>query len=156
MSAAREESDLARLLRARRRELGLSRNDVVDASGLSYPYVSQLETGYRTPSRKSVARLAQALRMDADDLAAAIPYEAAAVPAPAGHPPAAAVAWQPNPAYEGRSHKRPTGTDETARLVATAVDALGRLPVSARLAALADVQRQVVEQVVRDRGNPGA
>ena len=38
-----------RRIRERRQELGLRRRDLVELTGLSYPYVSQIETGYRSP-----------------------------------------------------------------------------------------------------------
>ena len=59
---------LARLLRGRREELGLSRRDVVTRTQLSYPYVSQLEGGYRTPSLGSARKLADALHLPVEEL----------------------------------------------------------------------------------------
>ena len=60
--------DFGRVLKARREELGLTRRELVDASGLSYPYVSQLETGSRLPSHRSLARLARALQLEPTEL----------------------------------------------------------------------------------------
>src|SRR5687767_4708251 len=50
--------ELGRFLEHRRRELGLSRRDLADQSGLSYPYVSQLETGDLEPALKAMRALA--------------------------------------------------------------------------------------------------
>src|ERR1044072_1493869 len=75
-----------RRIKARREELGLSRRDLVAASGLSYPYVSQLETGYRLPSHSALAALAQALELSPSELSASIPYEEALASSDLGLP----------------------------------------------------------------------
>jgi len=61
---------LAASLRSRREDLGLSRRNVADRSGLSYPYVSQLENGDREPSLDALGRLAAALATSTEDLLA--------------------------------------------------------------------------------------
>ena len=53
--------ELGRFLEQRRTELGLSRRDLAERSGLSYPYVSQLETGDRDPALKAMRQLAPVL-----------------------------------------------------------------------------------------------
>lgn len=146
-----------RALQARRAELGLSRRDLVAASGLSYPYVSQLETGYRLPSQKSLHRLAQALQMAPSELSAAIafePHRLAAMPASASAEPAADQ-WKANPAFrasalvsKSRSPRRRRGPDEVA---ADAAELISSLPVEDRLGALAELQQRVVDQLVEDR-----
>jgi len=64
--------ELGRYLEARRLELGLSRRDVADRSELSYPYVSQLETGDREPALKAMRALAPVLEIRVEDLAALV------------------------------------------------------------------------------------
>ena len=64
--------ELGRYLEARRLELGLSRRDVADRSELSYPYVSQLETGDREPALKAMRALAPVLEIRVADLAALV------------------------------------------------------------------------------------
>ncbi|PFG39574.1 helix-turn-helix protein [Georgenia soli] len=87
-------SGLARLLRGRREELGLSRRDVVTRTKLSYPYVSQLEGGYRAPSLGSARKLADALHLPVEEVVRAAggdltgspePSTPARRAAPAGH-----------------------------------------------------------------------
>jgi transcriptional regulator with XRE-family HTH domain len=63
------------LLRRCREEQGLSRRELVEKSGLSYPYVSQLETGTRSPSPKSIAALARALAVDPAELWTAMTFD---------------------------------------------------------------------------------
>lgn len=75
--------ELGRYLEARRLELGLSRRDVAYRSELSYPYVSQLETGDREPALKAMRALAPVLEIRVEDLAALVAggdWSAAAAP----------------------------------------------------------------------------
>lgn len=67
------DSSFGRVLMEHRKRRGMSRSQLSDAAKLSYPYVSQLETGLRKPSRSAAARLAAALGLDPLDLEAAIP-----------------------------------------------------------------------------------
>ena len=64
--------ELGRFLEHRRHELGLSRRDLADQSGLSYPYVSQLETGDREPALKAMRALAPVLEVRPEELAALV------------------------------------------------------------------------------------
>lgn len=52
------------VLRVSREARGMSRRDLAEASGLSYPYVSELETGAKYPSDRALHNLASALDMD--------------------------------------------------------------------------------------------
>lgn len=65
-------SQLGRFLEQRRTELGLSRRDVAEQADLSYPYVSQLETGERQPALKALRALAPVLRVPVEELAALV------------------------------------------------------------------------------------
>jgi transcriptional regulator with XRE-family HTH domain len=64
--------EFGELLRRSRERLGMSRRDLVEATGLSYPYISQLETGYRQPSPTAIQKLADALQLSLDDLFSAM------------------------------------------------------------------------------------
>ena len=64
--------ELGRFLEHRRRELGLTRRDLAEKSGLSYPYVSQLETGDREPALKTMRALAPVLDVRPEELAALV------------------------------------------------------------------------------------
>lgn len=57
-------------LMAKRNEAGLTRYDIAERCGISYPYVSQLETGYRNPSAAVVQSLSVALGVDAGEILA--------------------------------------------------------------------------------------
>jgi DNA-binding XRE family transcriptional regulator len=77
--------------RARERR-GMSRRDLAETTGLSYPYISQIETGYRMPSTPALRSLADALGLRPDTLFEAIPPTGhdAETPRPAAAPAASA------------------------------------------------------------------
>ena len=54
---------LSKRLRARRNELGLTLAQVADRSGLSLPYISNLERGRGNPTLDALTKLAQALEV---------------------------------------------------------------------------------------------
>lgn len=89
-------AELAALLRARREDLGLSRRALAESTGLSYPYIAQLEGGYRAPSVSSARKLALALHLPVEEIVHAA--DDAASPPPHGVT-ASAPGWMPNPSY---------------------------------------------------------
>ncbi len=101
-SAKDRYAGLATLLRSRREALGISRRDLAAATGLSYPYIAQLEGGYRAPSVTTARRLADALRLPVEEIVHATGEATTTTTAPA---PAARLpvgrddAWLANPAY---------------------------------------------------------
>ena len=146
--------ELGRRVAARRKELGLSRRDVVDASGLSYPYVSQLETGYRLPSHKSLGRLAHALQLDPAELSAAIAYDEMALSGPPlatlSAPTASDSVWMANRDYAGPPKPPPASKVGVGGVVEQVVALVGSLPVDRRLEALHRAQRRVLDQIVAE------
>jgi transcriptional regulator with XRE-family HTH domain len=72
------------LLRQGRERLGMSRRDLAEAADLSYPYISQLETGYRQPSADAIRNLAGVLKISLDDIFAAMDQGRAADTGSAG------------------------------------------------------------------------
>jgi transcriptional regulator with XRE-family HTH domain len=67
--------ELGRLVQHRRHELSLSRRDLAAASGVSYPYVSQIETGDRDPSLKTLRKLAEILELPMESMASLVSPE---------------------------------------------------------------------------------
>lgn len=55
-------------LRVWRDHRGMSVRDLATASGLSAPYVSEIETGKKEGSISAMKRIAEALKVDLDDL----------------------------------------------------------------------------------------
>ncbi len=66
-------SPFARAIVEQRKRRNMSRSQLAERSELSYPYVSQLETGLRKPSRKAADALASALGISVEDLERTIP-----------------------------------------------------------------------------------
>ena len=64
--------ELGRLVEQRRLALGLSRRDLSDESGVSYPYVSQIETGDRDPSLRTMSKLAEVLDVPVEQMASMV------------------------------------------------------------------------------------
>jgi transcriptional regulator with XRE-family HTH domain len=159
---------LGELIRTRREDLGMSRRELVEATGLSYPYVSQLETGYRLPSSTALRDLAGALEMSTDELVSVMPEERPGSSRLASRPnagrsaPASASGWITNPSYARpasdaplpvrpasaapvsarRARRRPTA------VVDEAVELLSALPPEQRLDALSKVQRALMAGLV--------
>lgn len=151
---------LAELLRSRRDELGLSRKEVCALTGLSYPYVSQLESGYRVPSLASARKLADALALPVDDIASLAtdtptPPAAAGPPAPRARASAAGPRTYANPAYVDAIAPVASAwvpdpqewgvPSNLADVVARAAALLDELPAEERLDALAELQRHVFD-----------
>jgi transcriptional regulator with XRE-family HTH domain len=57
-----------RALKVLRAERGLERKELAETAGLSYPYVSEIETGKKRPSSRAVLALAEALGVPAHHL----------------------------------------------------------------------------------------
>lgn len=168
--------DLARLLRARRAALGLSRKDVAAATGLSYPFIAQLESGIRAPSVASARRLAGVLGLpveeivlaagagvapspgwfgnpayarDAQGIASSPPRGAAAAVLMQEAPPATPIAT-PIAAPPATPIAAPAAGPPTGDVVDAVVALLGTLPPEGRLNALALVQGRLMEELVRE------
>jgi len=67
MAYAKTES-FGRVIRERRLQLDLTREDVAQRIKTSVPYIGHLEVGRRHPSRKTVVELSDTLGLDARDL----------------------------------------------------------------------------------------
>src|SRR5712664_25064 len=59
---------LGRAVHLRRVELGLKRPELAKRAELSYPYVSEIENGLKTPSTKALRQLAAALDLSPAEL----------------------------------------------------------------------------------------
>ena len=62
-------ADFGVRLRKLRAEKGMSQKDVADAVGMTQAAISQLESGRRVATPKTVKRLAEALGVDIEELA---------------------------------------------------------------------------------------
>lgn len=59
---------LGRAVQVRRAELGLKRPELAKRSGLSYPYLSEIENGMKSPSTAALEKLAEALDLSMAEL----------------------------------------------------------------------------------------
>lgn len=163
--------DFGRYLRQRREGMQLTRQAVADASGLSYAYLSQLESGKKSsPSVTALRQLAEGMGLAVEELAeragVRITGEAPTAAARAAEESGPALdvhaaAWHANPQYAARllasmPAERPSsmiesGTQESDAAVAEVVPALRRLLSSyspqARLAVLHQLQAEALSDL---------
>jgi transcriptional regulator with XRE-family HTH domain len=155
---------LARLIRGRREQLGMSRQDLADATRVPYPTIAQIETAYRGVSPTRLRMLARALGLDPAELYGALASEtppAASKPARQERTTARArgdSGWLPNPAYA--PPPAPMAADPTplpteaaspaSDVVELVVALLSELPPHARLDALGRVQSRLLSGLVQE------
>lgn len=60
--------NLGLAIKLRRTRLKMSRQALVHSSGLSYPYLAEIESGRKVPSMKALDQIARALDIPASDL----------------------------------------------------------------------------------------
>ena len=129
---------LGRFVGDRRAELGLSRKELADASGLSYPYVSQIETGEREPALKAMRGLAAALDVPVEQLAG--------LTSPAQ--------WLSRPAMVASSSAPPSsaGSGRRQETVLLAIERrLREVPPLQRLALLSELTARAVAELSQER-----
>lgn len=97
-SAKTGNQEFGDLLREAREDRGMSRRDLAEATGLSYPYISQLETGYRLPSPSAIQTLSRVLRVSLDAIFATITSDEPAA-APRRRISPAQTGWVQNRAF---------------------------------------------------------
>ncbi|MGW2696134.1 helix-turn-helix domain-containing protein [Streptomyces sp. NPDC001296] len=122
---------LGRSLRELRDERGWSRKDLAERSGLSYPYISQLENGDREPSFDTLTKLAETFGLAVDALLTP------ATTHRSSRPPTAASGRQrhiPNPNYQpDTSHQQPPTAHQSAHAPASTEDLAAVIDAAYRL-----------------------
>jgi transcriptional regulator with XRE-family HTH domain len=119
---------LGRKMAARREALGMSRKRLAEVTGLSYPYIAQIETGYRLPSTRHQVVLAKSLGMSLDELFGT-EEELPASPA--------------RPADGSRRYSVDEAVDVTSEIIES-------LPPSVRLEALSLLQLRVMQRMTSE------
>ncbi|MGW1802044.1 helix-turn-helix domain-containing protein [Streptomyces sp. NPDC001984] len=122
---------LGRSLLDLRNERGWSRKDLAERSGLSYPYISQLENGDREPSFDTLTKLAQTFGLAVDALLAP-----AANQRPPGLRPEAPGGQRriPNPNYHpNASHRQQPPAEPPAQVPASGEDRTAVVDAAYRL-----------------------
>ena len=92
--AAKREQNFGEFIRARRRQLDLTQEEVAQRIGTSVPYVGHLESAKRHPSERIVARLAQVLGLDRRKLYLLATPSARELIEPRQGPANGAVVWE--------------------------------------------------------------
>jgi transcriptional regulator with XRE-family HTH domain len=67
-AAVNNGANLGRNIVIRRTVLGMGRLDLAKASGVSYPYLSEIEKGTKNPSAKMLSRLSETLGVPVGEL----------------------------------------------------------------------------------------
>lgn len=154
---------LARLIRSRREQLGMSRQDLADATGVPYSTIAQIETAYRGVSPSRLGTIARALELDPAQL-----YDVLASDTPPAAWPARRTRsttrargdseWLPNPAYA--PPPAPMAADpapppmeaapSASEVVEHVVALLSELPSHERLDALGRVQSRLLSGLVQE------
>ena len=125
--------ELGRKIAARREELGMSRKQLAEATSLSYPYIAQIETGYRLPSTKHQVILSKVLGMSLDEL-----FDTEDdLPQPSARRRASASARRRRPSM-----------DEAIEQATQEIEAL---PASVRLEALSRIQLRIMQSVAEEQ-----
>lgn len=122
--------ELGRRMAARREELGMSRKQLAAATDLSYPYIAQIETGYRLPSTRHQGSLATALGLSLDELFGG-----------------EELAERSRSSRSDRPQRRPT----VEEAIDDATREIEALPVSVRLEALSRVQLRIMQGVTEEQ-----
>ena len=125
--------ELGKKIAARRDELGMSRKQLAEATSLSYPYIAQIETGYRLPSARHQVILAKVLGMSLDELFGTDDDLPQAPLRAAGSAPS-------------RRHR--STIDEA---IEHAVQEIEALPASVQLDALSRIQLRIMQNVAEDQ-----
>lgn len=127
--------ELGRKIAARREELGMSRKQLAEATNLSYPYIAQIETGYRLVSAKHQVNLARALGMSLDELF--------------GTEEALHATTAPMRLASASSMRRQRPTLEDA--IDHAAQEIEALPTAVRLEALSRLQLRIMQGVTEEQ-----
>ena len=159
------ESAFGQVLVEYRRARGMSRSQLAEQAELSYPYVSQLETGLRKPSRDAARRLAEALGIDPLDLEATIPANLNDLEITRANKETrklltgmistgVADSFQPRPGINAVrvGPSGPSRSNTRDDLIGQIVDLLEELDADDRLDALADVQRLAMQRILDQHG----
>lgn len=156
---------LAELIRERRQQLGISRQELAETTGVPYSTVAQIETAYRGVSPSRLGVIARALQLDPKELYDVLASKPTAAPAA---PSASAAAptrqdrgddsWHQNPSYVTAakmprvaamsSERHPERAASEPDIVARSVELLSQLPPERRLEALAQVQTRLLNDLV--------
>jgi transcriptional regulator with XRE-family HTH domain len=125
----------------------MDRKALAEAAGVSYPYIWQLETGYRNASYRKQVDIARELGVGLDDLFATEELRGSS-PSSKPAPPLSSGSIDASGASLATTPSLSSPTRSTlSEVVAAAADEIESLPRAVRLDALNQVQRRVVDSM---------
>lgn len=150
----------ARVIKEQRDRLHMSRSQLAEKSELSYPYISQLETGLRKPSRNAARAIASALGISVEDLERTIPGDTSDASQVreaqqfsdqllSGSPPAKVSRLSVASATDSDVSIPASGTRD--ELIGDIIDLLEEFDSSERLDVLAEVQKRAMQRMMEQR-----
>lgn len=150
------EEALGKAIAIRRLELGLKRNDLRDRSGLSYPYIAELENGAKRASSNSLTALAAALGLSVSELVARaealrdLPPTTTSRPLPTPPAPPASHGVAIRAARSWFSADEPPAAAEAVVRAGDLADEAAGAAAAARRAADEPLTEDRVREIVRD------
>ncbi len=151
-------SPFARAIVEQRKRRNMSRSQLAERSELSYPYVSQLETGLRKPSRKAADALASALGISVEDLERTIPrndddlLQLQEAEMFSEHLTAGSALRMLTPPSAARAIRESTAPGSRDDLIGDIIDLLEEFDSADRLDVLAEVQKRAMQRML-DEGS---
>jgi transcriptional regulator with XRE-family HTH domain len=134
-------------IKDRREELGMTRKALADAAHVSYPYISQLETGSRNASYHNQLAIARALDVGLDDLFATEDLRGSSPSSkPAPVPSSGLIDASGASLATTQSHSSPK-LSILDKVVAAAANEIESLPRSMRIDALNKIQLRVMHSL---------
>jgi transcriptional regulator with XRE-family HTH domain len=134
-------------IKHRREELGMNRYALAEAAGVSYPYISQLETGYRNASYRQQIAIARALGVGLDDLFAPEGLRGSSPSSKPAPSPSSASIDAGGPSLATTPSLSSPTRSTLSEVVGVAADAIESLPGRVRLDALSQIQRRVMRSL---------
>lgn len=159
-----EDNAFGEYLQQLREARGYSRQQLADAARLSYPYISQLERGFKTergvkkkPSETALAQLAEPLGVRLEELArhAGVQLTGRSTARSATGPSNDGVRWHQNPDFtDSAAVTRGRSRNEAEQARTEVLPALRRLLATyepaTRLALLSELQAEAIQQLTSD------
>jgi transcriptional regulator with XRE-family HTH domain len=158
---------LAQLIRDRRQQLGMSRQDLADAADIPYPTIAQIETGYRGVSPARLGTIARALGLDPKDMYEVLASDVSSDSIDRTRQSLTSAgrrderAWHANPSYlvpptqlgavAADAVPAPPVPPPPPDVVERVVDLLSQLPAHERLDALTRVQSRLLSALVDEQ-----
>jgi transcriptional regulator with XRE-family HTH domain len=143
----RQADSVGKRIERRRKDLGMDRKALAEAAGVSYPYISQLETDDRNASYRTQIAIAEALGVGLDDLFAPEEMRGSS-PTSKPAPSLSSASIDASGASLAATPSLSSPTRSTlSEVVGAAADEIESLPSAVRLDALNQIQLRVMRSL---------